>query len=75
MKLNFKNLIPLIPILFLLFYNKLIVNFYIKLFIILIIIALLIYNANVNKAIKKPKTLIFFLVLSFLTTAFFVFKN
>ena len=36
MKLNFKNLIPLIPILFLLFYNKLIVNFYIKLFIILI---------------------------------------
>lgn len=72
MKFNFKHILPLIPILFLLFYNKVIENFYVKLLLLLLIIVLLSYNAYKNKAIKNPKIFFAFLIITFATTAFYL---
>lgn len=72
MKSNFRYLIPAIPILFLLFYNNIIANFYIKLLIMLTTIALLSYNAYKNKEIKNSKLLVVFLILSLIITVFFL---
>lgn len=72
MKSNSNIFLPLLPILFLLFYYKLIVNFYVKLLLLLLIIVLLSYNAYKNKAIKNPKIFFAFIIITFATTAFYL---